>query len=66
MTDDNGLGETASRPPTPWWVKVIGIGLLILIILAAIALVVGGEHGPGMHGAGLQSRLAWLVHTSPV
>ncbi|MGH2356867.1 MAG: hypothetical protein ACRDGJ_02505 [Candidatus Limnocylindria bacterium] len=52
MADDTGRPASRERPATPWWVKVIGVGLLVVLILAAIILVVGGgRHGPGMHGA---------------
>jgi hypothetical protein len=40
------------RPATPLWVKAIGLGILIVLVLAAVILIVGGgKHGPGMHGA---------------
>lgn len=44
--------ETSNqRPPTPWWVKVIGIAIVVLVALALVVfLVSGGRHGPGIHG----------------
>jgi hypothetical protein len=33
-------------------VKVIGVAILVVLVLAAIIAVVGGgQHGPGMHGS---------------
>ena len=36
---------------TPRWVKVFGILLLLLVLLAIVVFVtgLGGEHGPGRH-----------------
>jgi hypothetical protein len=45
--------ETDHRyPGTPAWVKVIGIVLLIVVLLAAfiVATGLGGPHGPQRHG----------------
>jgi hypothetical protein len=39
---------SADRGP-PRWVKVSGIIALALIVLVLIALLVGGNHGPGRH-----------------
>jgi hypothetical protein len=51
MADETGRPDAGQRPVTPWWVKVIGVAILIVLILAVIILVVGGgQHGPGMHG----------------
>lgn len=62
MADDAGGRDTTQRPATPWWVKVIGLGLLVILIIAAIVLVVGGgRHGPGMHGAAGAPPLATTV-----
>jgi hypothetical protein len=50
--------DATDRPPaTPGWVKVIGIALLIVLVLAAIILAVGGgRHGPGMHGSAIPAH----------
>lgn len=51
MADETGGRGTTQRPATPWWVKAIGVALLLTLVVAAIVLVVGGgNHGPGMHG----------------
>ena len=51
MADETERPDAMQRPATPWWVKVIGIGLLVILIVAVAILVVGGgQHGPGMHG----------------
>jgi hypothetical protein len=46
-------GSAGSPPPMPRWVKVFGIVVGALILLAVAAkFIVGGEHGPGRHGHG--------------
>jgi hypothetical protein len=43
----------ANRPPypgTPRWVKVFGIIVIVVVLLAlGLMFLVGGEHGPGRH-----------------
>jgi hypothetical protein len=43
----------ANRPPypgTPRWVKVFGIIVIVVALLvAAVMFIGGGEHGPGRH-----------------
>jgi hypothetical protein len=34
---------------TPRWVKVLGIIALVLAVVIVVALVAGGDHGPGRH-----------------
>jgi hypothetical protein len=36
-------------PATPTWVKVVGAIAVLLIVIVVIALLAGGEHGPGRH-----------------
>lgn len=38
-----------SPPSTPRWVKVFGIVTLALVLLVGVAVLTGGEHGPGRH-----------------
>lgn len=38
-----------ASPGTPRWVKLFGIIALILVLLVAVMLLSGGEHGPGRH-----------------
>ena len=57
MADETGRPDETERPATPWWVKVIGIAVLIVLILAVVILLLGGgQHGPGMHGSALAAR----------
>ena len=67
MADETGRPDARGRPATPWWVKVIGIGLLVVLILAVIVLVVGGgRHGPWIHGAaGLPPVAIAMSHYTP-
>ncbi len=53
---DTGAGHNRGSTPsptaypgTPRWVKVSGIVVLALILLFAIVLLAGGNHGPGRH-----------------
>lgn len=45
------IPDGGSRPPTPRWVFVLGAIAVILILAVAAQLVIGTEHGPGLHGA---------------
>ena len=47
--------EKADRPgyaPRPGWVKWLVIAGLVAVLVAALALLSGGEHGPGRHLSG--------------
>jgi hypothetical protein len=51
---DTGVGPDRESPPgMPRWVKVsaIIIGVLALVVVA-IMLIGGGDHGPDRHGSG--------------
>ena len=42
----------ANRPPypgTPLWVKVFGIIAIVVVVLVAAVMFIGGEHGPSRH-----------------
>lgn len=41
--------HSRQHPGAPRWVKVFGVIALVLVVLLTIALLVGGEHGPGRH-----------------
>jgi hypothetical protein len=49
MADPIPTPERSAPPPTPRWVKVFGIILVVVVLLVGIALLAGGEHGPGRH-----------------
>lgn len=39
------------HPGLPRWAKLLAWGaVVVLLVLVAVMLIVGGEHGPGMHG----------------
>jgi uncharacterized cupredoxin-like copper-binding protein len=41
------------RPATPRWVKLLGLGALgFVLVVAAVMVLSGGTHGPGMHAPG--------------
>jgi len=53
--DDAGVGPGRGAPTgTPRWVKVSVAIVLVLVLVFVVLKVtgVGGEHGPGRHGAG--------------
>jgi hypothetical protein len=75
--DPNGAsgdqtGVARDRGPTggtPLWVKVFGVIALVLIVLAAISLIAGVRHGPGLHGLPgdsggqeIAAGVVWLGH----
>jgi hypothetical protein len=44
--------EGPDRDPTagtPRWVKVFGAVALLIVLLLIVAMLLGGEHGPGRH-----------------
>ena len=48
MTDDQA---PAGHPGLPRWVKLLGVvAALVLVVLVVTMLLVGGQHGPGLHG----------------
>lgn len=55
MTDSgnrSGIRDRSDPEPMPRWVKAFGIVVAILVVLViAMLLIVGGEHGPGRHAA---------------
>jgi hypothetical protein len=53
MSDVSGRSDLG-RPPTPRWVKVFVIILLVLAALVILMLtgILGEGHGPGRHGGG--------------
>lgn len=42
-------GDPTARPATPTWVKVFGLVLLAVLVVAGVMLLMGGGHGPGRH-----------------
>lgn len=42
----------SSPPPTPAWVKALGVAAALVVLLVLVAALFGGAsgHGPGMHG----------------
>jgi hypothetical protein len=64
-SDDHGepATPTSGSSGTPRWVKVFLAVAAVLVVLAiAVALVSGGEHGPGRHLGGVAPAISPLVH----
>jgi hypothetical protein len=54
MSETNGADRpdgASTEPGTPRWVKVSWIIVAVIVVVVLTALLFGGEHGPGMHGA---------------
>jgi hypothetical protein len=53
-TEDTHMADPPPYPGAPRWVKVSGIAVGGLILLAVILMIagVGGPHGPGRHMTG--------------
>jgi hypothetical protein len=50
--DEADWPDGANREPaTPRWVKVSWIIAAVIVLAIVAALLLGGEHGPGMHSA---------------
>jgi hypothetical protein len=47
------MAEPLRHPPTPRWVRLSGIVVGVLVLLAIVVMLVGGgRHGPGRHMPG--------------
>lgn len=58
-----GPGNRSVPPGMPRWVKIFGlIALLVIAVLILVMLLVGGEHGPGLHAPSGDSSAAPLAH----
>ncbi len=53
------------RPGTPRWVIALGIAAIFVVLLVvAVMLFAGGEHGPGRHAASTEARVpTWVAIT---
>ena len=49
MSDNNLPSQPGSDEAMPTWVKVFGAVALVIVVVVLIALLSGGEHGPGRH-----------------
>lgn len=44
-------GSPDGHPGLPTWAKILAAGAIVgLVVLLLAMLLLGGEHGPGMHG----------------
>ena len=60
MNDSPSQSTTGHRPPTPRWVKGLGVATIVAVVLVVIVMLIsGGQHGPGMHtGTGDAFRIS--------
>jgi hypothetical protein len=58
VTDQTEAAGSGQRPPVPRWVKVGAVVTAVVVLLIGAALLLGGEHGPGRHGAAAEQLLA--------
>lgn len=60
MTD---AAPAAGPPPMPRWVKAFVILLILFVLLVVVLLLtgIGGDHGPGRHGAGMLIGGSWRL-----
>lgn len=49
MTDEQQQHVQEQPPGLPRWVKIAGTVVGILILVLVIAMLAGGNHGPGRH-----------------
>ena len=54
------MADRPAYPGTPRWVKVSGIVVLVLVLLAVVIMVtgVGGQHGPWRHTGAADTPLS--------
>jgi len=50
--DQSGDPAHSDGPPTlPRWVKLLAVATVVAVVVLILAmLLMGGEHGPGLHG----------------
>ena len=54
--DGDAEHQPGSAAGTPRWVKLFGlIAVILALVLAAVLLDSGGDHGPGRHAVGGQT-----------
>jgi hypothetical protein len=45
----SNLSDKPEYAPRPAWVKWLVIAAVVLLLVAVVALLAGGKHGPGRH-----------------
>ena len=45
------LVDPARPPAMPRWVKMLLVVLAVVLVAALVKVLIGGGHGPGMHGS---------------
>ena len=60
MTDPTEAASSRERPPVPRWAKVAAVVAAVVALLVGAVMLLGGEHGPGRHGASAGQLIAAL------
>ena len=64
------MADPPPYPGAPRWVKALGIVVIVVVLLVAAGMFIGGEHGPGRHSpsgdaGGLPPSSAMGDHATP-
>jgi hypothetical protein len=51
-SDSGAASDGPSRPGAPLWVKIFAVIAVVAVIMVAVMLLAGGDHGPGRHSSG--------------
>lgn len=72
MSGKPGMAEGSKHPDRdtftgpPRWVKISALAAgVLLLVIAAVMIVSGGEHGPGRHGFGLGAPDGSITASAP-
>lgn len=52
QSDTGAVSDRQSPPGTPRWVKVFAVIAVLAVVMVAVMLLTGGNHGPGRHSSG--------------
>lgn len=55
-----------SRPGVPRWVKVFALVALAVLLVFVVVMLLGGEHGPGLHSSFPVDQSGTPLHTGGI
>lgn len=50
-SDTGAASDGPSRPGAPLWVKIFAVIAVVAVIMVAVMLLAGGDHGPARHSS---------------